>query len=112
MPLSFMRDSVTVIRAKLITKNGAEIRDWENAEEHTVQDVQVTAQSTSSDHEGRTAQLSDARTLRARYDADIEPGDRVLWNEATYIVDGEVFRTKSPTGRVSTTRCRLIRWEG
>ena len=36
MPLSFMKDSVTVIRAKMITKNGAQVRDWANATEHTV----------------------------------------------------------------------------
>ncbi len=112
MPLSYMRDSVTVVRAELTTKNGAEVRDWKNAKEHTLSNVQVTGQSTSSDFEGRSAQISDARTLRAKYDADIESGDRVIWNEATYEVDGEVFHTKSPTGRVSSTRCRLIRWEG
>ena len=28
------------------------------------------------------------------------------------MVDGEVFHSKSPTGRVSTTRCALARWEG
>ena len=46
MPLSFMNDSVTVFRAKLIGKNGAEVRDWKNAEEHTVTNVQITAQTT------------------------------------------------------------------
>ncbi len=112
MVLSFMKDSVTVIRAKLTFKNGAEIRDWENAEEHVVSNVLVTAGSTSTDFEGRTSQASDTRTFRAGHDADIQKGDKVLWDEATYVVDGEIFRTKSPTGRVSSTRCRLIRWEG
>lgn len=112
MVLSFMRDSVTIVRAELKKKNGAEIRDWENAEEHTISNVQITSQSTSTDFEGRTSQASDVRTFRAGFDADIEKGDRVIWGEATYVVDGEIFRTKSPTGRVSTTRCRLVRWEG
>ncbi len=112
MPLSFMKDQVTRLRAPLVMKNGMERRDWENAETATIRNVQVTAQSTSSDMDGRVTQVTDRRTLRAGYAADIEPGDRIIWNDATYIVEGEVFHTKSPTGRVSSTRCTLARWEG
>ena len=112
MPLSFMKDTVTVQRAQINKKNGMEFRDWSNITEHTVGRVQVTAQSTSRDFEGRVEQVSDRRTLRAMYDADIQTGDRVVWNGTLYEVDGEVFHTKSPTGRVSSTRCTLVRWRG
>ena len=112
MPLSFMKDSVTVVRAPITKKNGAEVRNWKEATQHVVSNVQITGQTTSRDFEDRTTQLRDSRTLRAKYDADIQPGDRVIWDGTTYEVDGEVFHTKSPTGRVSTTRCNLIRWEG
>lgn len=112
MPLSFMTDQVTVLRAPIIKKNGMEARDWGQAETSLVNSVQITAQATSRDFEGRVEQVTDRRTLRAAYDADIQPGDRVIWNGATYEVDGEVFHTKSPTGRVSSTRCTLVRWEG
>lgn len=112
MPLSFMKDTVTVLRAPLLKKNGAEYRDWPNAAEHTLSNVQVAAASTSRDFEGRVLQVSDRRTLRARYEADIMPGDRIVWNNVTYEIDGEIFHTKSPTGRVSSTRCSLVRWEG
>ena len=112
MALSLMKDTVTVLRAPIAKKNGMDYRDWENAEEHTVYQVQVTAQSTSREFADRTLQIIDRRTLRANYDADVKPGDRILWNEETYEVEGEVFHTKSPTGRVSSTRCTLARWEG
>ena len=112
MPLNFMRDTVTVLRAPLAKKNGAEYRDWEHATQTILTRVQVTAQGTSRDFEGRVLQLNDVRTLRAQYDADIRPGDRVIWNDDTYEINGEVFHTKSPTGRVSSTRCTLVRWEG
>lgn len=112
MPLSFMRDTVTVRRAPIATKNGMEYRDWTNAAAHAVTNVQVTAQSTSRDFDGRVEQVSDRRTLRAPYAADIQSGDRVIYEGGEYEVDGEVFHTKSPTGRVSSTRCTLIRWEG
>lgn len=112
MPLSFMRDTVTVRRAPIIVKRGMESRDWDNAAEFALENVQVVAQSTSREFEDRVTQVSDRRTLRAMYSADIKPGDRVEWNGETYEVEGEVFHTKSPTGRVSSTRCTLVRWEG
>lgn len=112
MPLSFMRDSVTIKRATIKKKNGMEYYDWDHAQEIQISNVQITAQATSRDFEGRVEQVTDRRTFRAPYDADIQTGDRVIWNGNTYEVDGEVFHTKSPTGRVSSTRCTLVRWEG
>ena len=112
MPLSFMKESVDVYRPVKVTKNGSEYLDWENATKTTITNVQVTAQSTSRDFEGRVIQVTDRRTLRAKYGADIQPGDHVVWNGSTYEVDGEVFHTMSPSGRVSSTRCTLVRWEG
>ena len=112
MPLSFMNDTVTVLRAPIIEKNGMEKRDWTNADDFEVTGVMVTSQNTSRDFEDRTLQVSDRRTLRANYDADIKAGDRIVWNGSTYEVEGDVFHTKSPTGRVSSTRCTLVRWAG
>lgn len=112
MPLSFFTDTVTVLRPESTTKNGMQHYDWDDPEEITITNVQITGQSTSRDFEGRQLQLSDRRTLRAAYDADIQKGDRVVWDDVTYEIEGEVFHTKSPTGRVSSTRCTLVRWDG
>lgn len=112
MGLSFFRDSVTILRAPLRKKNGSEYRDWEQADELTLDRVQVTAVGTSRDFAGRTESITDARTLRASYDADIQEGDRVVYDGKLYEVIGEVFHTKSPTGRASSTRCTLTRWKG
>ena len=112
MPLSFMNETVTVIRPASKTVRGSTVPDWDNATEHQLARCQVTAASTQQDRGGRVVNVSDRRTLRAPYDADILPGDRVRWNGEVYEVDGEVFHSKSPTGRVSTTRCALQRWEG
>lgn len=112
MALSFWKDEATVLRAPLITKNGMEKRDWENAASHIIKNVKVTAQATSREFGDRVTQATDRRTLRANYEADIVPGDRIIWNGDTYEIDGEVFHTVSPTGRASSTRCTLARWEG
>lgn len=112
MGLSFFKDSVTILRAPIVKKNGAESRDWNNATERILERVQVTAAGTSRDFAGRAENITDARTLRANYDADIQEGDRVVYDGNLYEINGEVFHTKSPTGRASSTRCTLTRWKG
>lgn len=112
MPLNFFKDSVTVIRAPFINKNGQQTYDWAHAQQFVVDRVQVTPQATSRTFEGRVEQVTDRRTLRASYNADIQAGDRVMWKGDTYEIDGEVFHTESPTGRVSSTRCSLVKWSG
>lgn len=112
MPLSFFRDSVTVKRPQISTKNGMEYLDWTNASVRTINRVQVTAQASSMEFSGRTLNLTDKRLLRAAYNADIQAGDHVIWNGEEYAIDGEVYHTKSPAGRASSTRCTLIRWQG
>ena len=112
MGLSFFRDSITVIRAAIATKNGGQYRDWDHATEFIIDNVQVTARAPAQDFAARMLNLNDSRTLRANYDADIQEGDRVAYDGNVYEVSGEVFHTKSPTGRASSTRCTLTRWTG
>ena len=112
MPLSFMTDTVTVIRPALSTKNGMEYLDWTNPVTKTISRVHVVAQANAQDLGNRTLNLTDRRLLRAPFDADIQAGDHVIWHGEEYAVDGEVYHTKSPTGRISTTRCTLVRWQG
>lgn len=112
MPLSFMDNSVTRYRAPVTKHNGQDIYDWANAVAKTIEDVQVVAQSTARVFEDRTLNVSERYTLRGPYDADIQAGDRIGWKGNTYEIEGKVFHTKSPTGRVSSTRCTLVRWVG
>ena len=111
MPLSFWNQTVTVLRAQTVNKNGMEVFDWENAVQHTEEHCQITAQATTREYD-RTLQVPDHRTLRAPYDADIQAGDRIVWNGDTYEIEGMVFHTASPAGGASSTRCTLARWEG
>lgn len=112
MPLSFMRETVTIQRGEIATKNGMEYIDYNGASTHEIENVLITAQSTSREFGERTLQVDDRRTLRAPYGSDIKPGDHVVVGDTVYEIDGDVFHTKSPTGRVSSTRCTLVRWEG
>lgn len=112
MPLSFMNETVTVTRAQLKDVRGTKVRDWTHATTHNVGNCLITAVSTVQDRDGRELQISDTFRLRAMYDADIAPGDRITWGSVIYEVDGDVIKTKSPTGRVSSTRCSIARWQG
>lgn len=112
MGLSFFRDMVTVLRAPIRVKNGGQYRDWDAATQHVIRNVLVTAGATDQMIEGRVLNVSDKRTLRANYDADIKEGDRIIYDGNVYEVSGEVFHTKSPTGRASSTRCAMARWTG
>lgn len=112
MPLSFCNETVEVLRAPFIKKNGMELRDWDNAQSHNEHSILITAQATSQEFAERTEQKTVRRTLRGPYDADIIAGDRIVWNGDTYDIEGEVFHSKSPTGRASSTRCTLVRFNG
>ena len=112
MPLSFMNDTVTVIRPVTVEKRGSLVTTWDNAPTHTLDRCQVTASSTSREFGARVVQVTDRKTLRALYDADVQAGDRIEHAGTTYEIDGEVVKTASPTGRVSSTRCELVRREG
>ena len=114
MALSIWKGSVTVKRAPIKTKNGQQVRDWDskNVVTKTVDDCQLTPQATSREFEGRVTNVTDRRTLRAPYEADIQEGDRIIWNGDTYEIDGEVFHTQSPAGGASSTRCTIVRWRG
>ena len=112
MPLSFMNQQVTVIRPQTVEKRGVAVTTWDGAPTHTLERCQVTGSTTSREFEGRVVQVSDRKTLRALYDADVQPGDRIVVDGVTYEIDGEVVKTASPTGRVSSTRCQLVRWKG
>ena len=112
MPLSFMNDTVTVIRAAERESRGSTVKDWEHATEHEVARCQVTNRTTAQERDGRVANVADGMTLRAPYGSDIRAGDRVRWDGDVYEVDGDVFNTKSPTGAVSNLKCALRLWRG
>ena len=112
MPLSFFKDSVIRQRPTVTNKNGMEVLNWDNPTTATIERVQVVPQGTTRIFDGRTLQFEERRTLRANYSADIKAGDRIVHEGITYEIEGDVFHTKSPTGRVSSTRCTLVRWCG
>lgn len=112
MPLSFMDQTVEVLRAPLVESRGSLVPDWDAAERHEVGSCLVTDAGTSQDRDGRSGHAEGRKVLRAPYGADVRAGDRVVCGGETYEVDGEVHRTESPTGRASSLKCELAAWKG
>lgn len=109
---SWCRQSVTVLRAPVVTRGMRSERDWANAQSHELSGCSVQPASTSSDFAAVDAVATADATLYAPPLSDIQEGDRVVFAGDTYVVDGIPYEWESPTGRVSHLQARLRRWEG
>ena len=109
---SWCSDTVTVLRAPLVTNGTRTERDWTDAQGHAITGCSVQPAGTSSDFGTVDAVANADATLYAPPSADIAEGDRVAFAGATYVVDGIPYEWKSPTGRVSHLQARLRKWAG
>lgn len=109
---SFCRDEVTVQRGVLTEKRGTQVIDWANPEEITLGGCSVQPTVATRDFDGRTIQVSEEWTLYAPPGSDLKAGDRVVWNNTTFEINGAPMAWKSPTGRISHMWARLAEWRG
>ncbi|ONK09439.1 hypothetical protein [Streptomyces sp. MP131-18] len=116
MPFPWFRDSVTRVRAPLVTNPyGDPVRDWASAVRTTltgwrVQPVQGSRQ-TAAETIPRDG-LERNRRAFGPIGADIETTDRIEWAGVTWVIDGDVDRWRGPTGRLAHTEILLTRMEG
>ena len=89
---SFCNQSVTRIRPASTTSRGSTVPDWTDnkVNKKTIGGCSVQPASTSLSEDGRVLGISDLYTLFAPPDADIQTGDRIVFNSKTYTIDGEV----------------------
>ncbi|MBQ9004077.1 MAG: hypothetical protein IJ087_19715 [Eggerthellaceae bacterium] len=108
--------TVTVIRAPEKVERGSVIRDWENAREHVVKGCSVQPTASTRDFAKREEQSTAQFHMFAPPMADIKRGDRIKCDVGgevvTFELDGVPYQRFSPTGRVDSTQCDLIVWEG
>lgn len=114
---SWCTQTVTVIRAPLVTERGASVRDWDNATEHTIAGCSVQPSDSSRDFARREEQSSFGFHAFLPPNADIQAGDRVrcdvgVGGEITFEIDGVPYSRYSPTGRVDSTQVDLRVWDG
>lgn len=87
---------------------GTLVKDWANATTHTVGGCSLQLQSTTSDLNARTLQVTNNAILYAPYGADIKAGDRIDGYEIT----GEPMPVCGATGNISHMEIPLSEWRG
>lgn len=105
---SFCQQTITVRRPALRESRGSLVKDWINATTHTVSGCSIQLQSTSSDMDGRTIQVTNSAILYAPYGADIQAGDRI----GNYEITGEPMPVYGATGNLSHLEIPLSNWRG
>ena len=115
MTVSFKTQTVTVVRAPLVTdRYNAQVRDWANATSTPLTDCRVQPLAASGGliiEPGRDAVVTRWKLL-APDGADVLASDRIVWQGKTYEVDGDVELWSSPTGSLAHVEGLLKRVEG
>ena len=109
---SWASDTVTRLRASIITQRGSEIPDWTNPDRLQITGCSMQPAGTSLTQDGRVQGTTDGYTCYLPPDADVVAGDRIQYNGLTYTIMGEPRAWTSPTGQVSNTQLQLERWYG
>lgn len=112
MPLSWFTDSITRIRPGTKTERGSIVPDWENATEEVIDGCSVQPATTSLSQDGRVLGISESFNLYMPEGADIQKGDRVVFDDDTYTVIGVPKKWRSPTGRLNNVQATMERWSG
>lgn len=108
---SFCRTTVTVKRPKTITARGVAVPDPDNETSTSISGVSVQFRATDM-----TLDQRDGVTVRAVVyfppGADVKAGDKLVYGDVEYKIDGAPLPIESPTGRVSHIKAQLVDWEG
>lgn len=109
---SWANDTVTRLRATIITQRGSEIPDWSNPDRLTITGCSMQPAGTSLTQDGRVQGTTDGYTCYLPPGADVLAGDRIEYGGNVYTINGEPRAWQSPTGRVSNMQLQLERWYG
>lgn len=103
---------MTRLRPGVKTQRGSEVPDWDAADALTIERCCVQPTTTSLDQDGRVLGIMDGVTCYMPASADVQAGDRIVYNGETYVINGDPRRWSSPTGNLSHVMLNLRRWEG
>lgn len=108
---SFARQSVTRIRPGVKTVRGSDIPDWENATSLVISGCSVQPAATEMSQDGRVLGILDGMTAYLPPGADVQEGDRIVYDGETYVLDGAP-RVWEAAFNLSHVQIRLRRWSG
>lgn len=110
MPVvSFATETITRLRAPLVSDHGSMVSDWDNATEAALEGWSLQPGASAEDLQNRQAERVDWTAI-GPYDADVTGADKIRLPDGDYGVIGRPERWKSPTGRISHTKLLLSAW--
>lgn len=109
---SFCRDTVTRVRPGAKEIRGSSVPDWDNVQTKQIAGCSMQPATTLLSEDGRVMNIQDMYTLFAPPDADIRAGDRILFDNKSYTIDGDVRKQSSASGRLDHLNISLKRYQG
>ena len=109
---SWFRQTITRLRPGVTTVRGQEVPDWDSAESVTISGCSVQPSTTALSQDGRILGIAESFNLYMPANADVREGDRVVYNEETYVVSGVPRPWVSATGTMDNKQVTLERWSG
>lgn len=109
---SWFTQSVTRIRPGTKTVRGSEVPDWDDVTTAPITGCSVQPSTTSLSQDGRVLGIAESFTMYMPPDADVQEGDRILFEGKQYTVIGMPRPWVSPTGALSNKQVTLERWDG
>lgn len=109
---SWFRQEVTRVRPAEKTVRGSKVPDWEHATTAPITGCSVQPSATAMTLDGRVLGLSESFTLYMPKDADVQEGDRVIYDDKIFVVSGIPRPWVSATGALDNKQVTLERWKG
>lgn len=108
---SFAKQSVTRLRPGTQTLRGSVVPDWSKATSSTISGCSVQPATTSLSQDGRVLGIMDGMTCYLPPGADVQEGDRIVYNGETYTIEGSP-RVWPTVANLDHIQINLRRWSG
>ena len=109
---SWFRQTVTRIRPGTMTSRGSVIPDWSNTDTLDIDGCSVQPSATTLSQDGRVFGISESMTLYMPAAADVQEGDRIVYDGNTFVVSGVARSWMSASGALDNKQATLERWDG
>lgn len=110
---SFCNQEITRVRPGTKEERGSTIPDWDptKVDEKKIAGCSIQPAATSTTYDGRVLGISEQLTAYLPEGADVQAGDRIVFDGATYAINGEP-KTWTAAGNLHNIQLTLSRWEG
>lgn len=109
---SFCKQTVTRVRPGSTTSRGSVVPDWTKATTTEIPGCSMQPAGTSLSQDGRVLGITDGYTCFMPPDADVQAGDRIVFEGKTWEINGEIREWPSATGALDHIELNLARYAG